>query len=418
MNPFKQYAGLRRELYILFWGRVVTSMGALIWPMLTLILKNKLGFSSGQAATIIIVIGVIQLPCTLIGGRLADRFSKKNIIIVCDLVTVAGYILCGLLPMSPALLVVFCIAGVFAQMEWPAYDALVADLSGAADRERAYSLNYLGSNLGLILAPTLGGLLFEKYLNLAFLISGVATLSSTILIALFVRDICPEVDATAAGHYEEARHDESTRQVLQRNPVLLMFVFCAGMYMMIYSVGFSFLMPLNMEVLYGAKGAVLFGTMTSVNGLVVILGTPLCTSLLRRLRDTDKLLLGQALEMVGYLCFILGQGRVPVYYMAMTIFTLGEVVDTLGQQPYLTRRVPASHRGRVSSLSRVFSMLMQGVCLTLVGQLAEWMPMARVWVLLVMVGLGNLLLLAVLRWRDRKNFSLLYQTPAQIPLEK
>ena len=46
MNLFKQYAGLRRELYIVFWGRVVTNMGALIWPMMTLILKNKLGIST------------------------------------------------------------------------------------------------------------------------------------------------------------------------------------------------------------------------------------------------------------------------------------------------------------------------------------------------------------------------------------
>ena len=43
MGFLKQYMGLRKELYIIFWGRVVTNMGALIWPMMTLILKTSWG---------------------------------------------------------------------------------------------------------------------------------------------------------------------------------------------------------------------------------------------------------------------------------------------------------------------------------------------------------------------------------------
>lgn len=43
---FGQYRGMRRELYILFWGKAATNMGAMIWPMLTLILSNKLGMNA------------------------------------------------------------------------------------------------------------------------------------------------------------------------------------------------------------------------------------------------------------------------------------------------------------------------------------------------------------------------------------
>ena len=35
MRFLRQYGGLRREMYVVFFGRVVTNMGALIWPMLT-----------------------------------------------------------------------------------------------------------------------------------------------------------------------------------------------------------------------------------------------------------------------------------------------------------------------------------------------------------------------------------------------
>lgn len=182
MKYLQQYMGLRRELYILFWGRVVTNMGALIWPMMTLILKNKLGYSASQIAGILLVLGMIQLPCTLIGGKLADHFNKRNLIILCDMVTVISYFICAFVPMSGKLIPILAVAAIFAQMEWPSYDALVADLSSGAERERAYSLNYLGVNLGLVLAPIIGGFLFAKHLNLAFFISSIATFSSTVLI--------------------------------------------------------------------------------------------------------------------------------------------------------------------------------------------------------------------------------------------
>ena len=132
MNLFKQYAGLRRELYIVFWGRVVTNMGALIWPMMTLILKNKLGMSASEIAAWLLVLGLLQLPATLMGGRLADRFNKRNIIIVCDLVTVVSYFVCAFVPVTKGMIWLLAIAAIFAQMEWPSYDALGADLSTSA----------------------------------------------------------------------------------------------------------------------------------------------------------------------------------------------------------------------------------------------------------------------------------------------
>ena len=43
MNIFSQYKGLRKENYILFIGRIVTNLGSMVWPVLTLILNQKMG---------------------------------------------------------------------------------------------------------------------------------------------------------------------------------------------------------------------------------------------------------------------------------------------------------------------------------------------------------------------------------------
>lgn len=406
MKIFDQYRGLRKELYILFWGRVVTNMGALIWPMMTLILKNKLGFTPGEASNLMLLVGALMLPSTLLGGKLADRFNKKKLIVICDMVTVTGYIVCAFLPISRFVVMILAVSGIFAQIEWPSYDALVANLSSPGERERAYSLNYLGGNLGLVLAPTLGGLLFENHLNIAFLISGLATFSSTVLIFFFVKDI--SISKGSGGSYETEKN-VTTKQVFSSTPVLVLFLVCMGLVNSVYGVSFSFLMPLNMDRNFAEKGALLLGTLTSVNAVTVIIGTPLCTDLLSRMRDAAKLQLGAFLEVLGFGTFAAAGKHMPLCYIGVIVFTLGEILLSLGDQPYITRRVPASHRGRMSSVRSVSQMLIEGVFLFAAGHGADAFPLSTVWMVLLATGAVNLLLMFRLRAEDKKQFSLLYQ---------
>nr|MCR5640804.1 MFS transporter [Lachnospiraceae bacterium] len=77
MKIINQYRGLKRDNYILFIGRIVTNLGAMIWPMMTLILNKKLGLNATETATFTIVTGIAFLPANLLGGRIADHFNKK-----------------------------------------------------------------------------------------------------------------------------------------------------------------------------------------------------------------------------------------------------------------------------------------------------------------------------------------------------
>ena len=57
-----QYGGLKREIYILFIGRLVTAMGSFVWPMLTFFLTTKLGLSDGTATLMIATATVVFFP--------------------------------------------------------------------------------------------------------------------------------------------------------------------------------------------------------------------------------------------------------------------------------------------------------------------------------------------------------------------
>lgn len=404
---FSQYAGLRRELYVLFWGKAATNMGAMIWPMLTLILSNKLGLEAKEIAAITISLGVIQFPVNLIGGKLADHCNKRNLIICCDLVTVVCYLLAACFPVSMHQIFLFFTASLFQTVENPSYDALVADLSSSKDRERAYSLIYLGLNLGLILAPTIGGMLFENHLNLAFVIDGLTTLSSTILIFLFIKDITPD-KSNKSSVYEEAKEKNSTWSILWNQKIILLFFLAWAIYNFIYAQ-FNFLIPLNLEELYDARGAVYFGFLTSLNGLVVIIGTPLLTKYTKNLPDTSKLIAGTSLVTLGLSMYAFIQGLIPMYYVSMVLFTIGEILSTLGTYPYMTRRVPASHRGRISSVANIFIGAASYYSQWYIGNLLETQSMVTVWKIITSIGFVGILLYCVQRNIDKRTFPLLYK---------
>ena len=343
---FSQYRGLRKELYILLIGRIMTNMGSMIWPMFTLILNQKLGLNATDIASAMILYGMISLPISLFGGKLADKLNKKNIIVVCDLVSIASFIYCAIVPLTITSIVIFALASLFQTIEWPSYDALVADFSTSRDREKAYSLNYLGANLGLVLSPTLAGFLFNNHLNLAFLINGIAIALSTVLIFFRIKDVHREKDDEERSDYEaDLDSKASALAYIFKNRVVLLFILASALANGVYSM-FNYLMPLDMGMTYAERGSVLFGSMTSVNCIVVVTCTALITRMFRKLRETGKMLVGESLILLGYLIFLLFIQRPWLCFVAITVFTFGEIFNTLASSPFLTRRIPASHRGR------------------------------------------------------------------------
>ncbi len=414
LRLFSQYRGLRKEIYILFFGRVVTNLGSMVWPMLTMILSRKLGMDASTISLVSVGAGILMVPANLLGGKLADRYNKKRIIVFGDSVSILAYIACACIPLSWVSIALMLAGSICQSMEYPSYNALIADLSNTKDRDRAYSLQYLGGNLGLVLSPTIAGMLFENYLWLSFLISGVSIALSTLLIAFQIRDIHPEEDSSEASVYQKAQKDASLWEILRQNRVILLFLVGMAFYSVAYQQ-YGFLMPLEMGRVHGDKGALLFGTVSSLNCIVVVLFTPLITHLTAKAPETYKLLGGQALLAAGYLVFLLLLGFIPGYYAAMLLFTWGEIVSTIAQDPYLTRRVPASHRGRLNGFRSVIAFFLQGGCQVTVGQVYDRFGSTPAWLAVLGLLAISAVLTGVLAARDRRVYPKLYCIPERAP---
>lgn len=406
---------MKKEIYILFVGKLVTAMGSFVWPMLTFFLTTKLGLTDGSSTMLIAVASTLMLPAALVGGKLADRFSRKNIIIIFDLLTVTFYVLAAVVPIGMHTAGLLFLAGLFQSIEGPAYDALTADFSTTEQRERAFSLSYLGFNLGFIVGASLSGLLFEFHTQLAFLLNGLAILTSTVLIILFV-DMKNAVYETAEAEeayseYERPVADNlSVGKIFRDRKVVaaLVFIGCVAA-MPQYLVGV--LLPLQLKDTLGAGGAALYGYLNSLNGLVVILLTPVMTMLLRRFTEIPKSILGNLLFVAGMLVF--AKGNIPwMLFAGMFVYSVGEVVSVLGNNPYTSRRVPASHRGRIGGITTVVYSLFGSVTQFVISGilLAAEGRYGLLWAIFLAIGLCACGFYALAYPADRKRFPKLYDS--------
>lgn len=404
---FSMYAHLPKEIYVLAFGKIMTSMGALIWPMLTLIMSEKLNLNGQTIGMYMMMFSMFMGPFYLLGGKLADKYNKKHIIVTFDLIGNSLYFICAALPISMTTLYLLAIASVFQSMEQPAYDALIADLTTYKDRERAYSLNYLAMNLGLVMAPMLGGILFNNYLNLSFFINGLADISSTLLLLFFIKNVKNTVsDSKIVNEYEKGEAGSIFKVFSKRKLFFLLFII-SGIAAMIYNQ-FNFLMPLHMEEAFRGSGAFKFGILASINAVIVVIGTPMVTKKFSGVTDVRIMYFGQLLESVGLAFFIFVNRYFVIAVVGIIIFTTGEIFGSISKTPYLTKRIPETHRGRVLSITNSCAGLIGILSDYVIGILIDYYTFHTVWIIIAAIGVVVMILYSIYLRLDKKAYPGLY----------
>ena len=170
----------------------------------------------------------------------------------------------------------------------------------------------------------------------------------------------------------------------------------------------NILLPIQLNSQFAADGAKLMGMLSSFNGLIVIVFTPLFTQWFRKIREIDKLAIGTVLFVAGMSFYGTFPWIIPMFFFGMMLFTWGEVINTLSRSAYFTVRIPASHRGRISAVFSIGSMAITGGGQILFGLLADHLTIGQSWMLIGGIGAFVLLLTYFMKRFDKREFSLLY----------
>ena len=351
---YSPYKGLPKEIYIIFISRIINTMGCFVHPLLALILTQKIGLQKDVAGIYITVLCLISAPCLILGGKLVDTIGRKKVILISQGFGAITLICCGFMKPNIMMTYVLMLSSVLYSLSAPAYDALLADVTTPENRKASYSLVYMGWNLGFIIGPLIGGMLFKNYLSLVFIGDGMTTILSLALVMVYVKEtIGKEIDSIQEERQQEKKVEGSVFKVLLSRPILLFFSLILFCYSFEYSQ-WGFTLPLHLGEIYKKSGASYYGILAAVNGAIVILITPLISKITFSVKPIRVISIGGLFYAIAFGMFSV-TNIFPLFLFLTIIMTIGEIMVNINASTFIANHTPSSHRGRVSAILPIIS---------------------------------------------------------------
>ncbi len=387
------YFGLPKSVYIIFFARVVNSMGNFVFPFMTLLLTSKIGMGEQKAGLFLVMASTLQIPGTLLGGKLADKIGRKKVFTLFMGLAAACYIPCAFLIDLPGGLTIIpwllILASFFYSVSSPASSAMMNDLTLPENRQAAFSLLYMGMNIGTAIGSVIAGVLFNDHMKLLFIGDAITTFISITLLILFVKETKPsqeEVDQISEERVHEMAEEGGLLSVLLRRPSLLIFAMLNTIFAFIYAQTY-FSIPLQAKEVFGeALGARYYGTFNMVNCLEVIFLTTVITLLTRKIKPVFNVAMVGIFFGVGYgmLFFV---RSFWTFVLSTIIWTIGEIIHATNANVYIANHTPVSHRGRFSSIMMIVSETGGAVSPYVMGAYIAVYGVTNVWPIIFLLSL-------------------------------
>ena len=398
------YKNLPRPVYILFFATIINGVGIFVYPFLVLLLTQHFGYSDAWTGAFMSVAALTYLPGSFAGGKLADIIGRKRVMVVGQLLASAMFFICGLLGTSRLVPLFILLNLLFDGVTDPARSALMTDVTTQENRQASFSLNYLGHNLGFALGPVIAGLLFYSAPSWLFFGNAIAGALSIIFVALMVPESKPDQTAIEKSYESDSTEKAVSGglfKALMTRPRLLILAVCITFFSFSYSQSL-FALPLYTTQLYGKAGATLYGTMMSLNAVVVVVSNAFIVMALKKFHPLRNIACAGVLYAIGFAG--LGLVQAPIWlYLLTVIFTLGEVIDATNTHYYIANNTPITHRARFSAILPVIMGIGHGIAPLIGGQISSRYGLSILWVLVGITALIGTIGVFILYLTEKKE---------------
>ncbi|WP_101760043.1 MFS transporter [Oceanicoccus sp. KOV_DT_Chl] len=340
-------------------------------------LAPKLGASNLEIGLIIATYSIFNGLCGPFWGRMSDRFGRKPIILICLAGAVISYIGLAFASSLTAIYIWRAFGGWMAG-NFGVASAMIADMTTPENRAKGMGMIGAAFGLGMVIGPTLGGLLSgngESYM-LPFLVA--AGLSTTAIIAgFFLLEETMTADKRADHVVEQSKHEKASlfRMLKQTNNRILASIFtlhntCVSM--------ISFVFPLWVGKLLG-WGAMEVGFVFGIQGLMMaFVQIKLLGPLSTRMGEIPFLIMSIGIMSSGFVVATLAS-TTPFILMSFFLTVTGSTLCLPILNSITSKRTPLRFRGQMlgttSSMSawgRVTGPLLGGVILHYTGFNIAW----------------------------------------------
>ena len=125
--------------------------------------------------------------------------------------------------------------------------------------------------------------------------------------------------------------------------------------------------------------------------------------------ETGKLLIGISSVLAGLIIFRVFLNHPAAIYIAIIIFTVGEIVTVLGSSPFISKRIPSNYRGRITSIMNVFTNVAISLFTKVFGFVYDRNGSLSAWILAYVIGILGIIAILYLKVIDRKDYPALYK---------
>jgi predicted MFS family arabinose efflux permease len=342
------YTGITKPIWILAIVQFINRVGSMLIIFLGLFLTNELKFTFTQTSFVLSMYGVGGIAGNLIGGKLADKFHYRKIMI--GSLLASSVIMFLIIYVSQlkgqttfyGMSILVLLYALIADSFRPANSVATAALSTDANRMQSFSLVRMTINLAFAVAPAIGGILASKIgYKALFALDG----GTTILAALFLWWQLPFI---AKPIITKDRAD-SSKGSAYKNPVYLQFIFLVMLYGTLF---FQLLntMPVYFNKVSGFSEHVI-GWLLALNGAIVVLvEMPLITHLSKDPFPIRFIRIGVLCLLLSFLCLIFSPSSLPLAIGYFVLISFSEIFAMPFMMNYAISIAPKERQGEYTAL--------------------------------------------------------------------
>lgn len=344
---------IKVRLITSFFNRAVSFS---IMPFMALLFVQA--FNEVIAGAFLIAMVFVSFITNLLGGYLADRFSRKRLLVTTSALTALTFITMTIsLTYDWMLLfmVIYAVFSVTSNLGRPAMGAIIIDATTKENRQAVYALDYWLINLSIAIGTALGGWLYVSNQLLLFWILSFTSSVLPVAYYLFLDDTprtwqrqkLRGVITDIFTSYQLAWRDRPFVKVVFGSMCILAAEFSMGSYVAV-RLADSF-EPLSFAG-WSINGVRMMSIINIENTLLVVTLTFIVQRLAKRLSPRRTLAASLMLYTIGYVV-VTSANSMTALMVFIFIATIGELLYSPVLNTQKANMMPADQRGAYSAFA-------------------------------------------------------------------
>ncbi|MBS0055028.1 MFS transporter [Yersinia sp. Marseille-Q3913] len=332
-----------RVTNLLIASLVLTIGRAVTLPFITIYLAEHFQLAPDKVGLVLGASLTLGIFTSLYGGYLVDKFNKKQLILLAITLFAATFFTLPWIEHPAWIILILALLHSAYSVYGIAIKACFADWLPVNERIKAFSANYTLVNVGWAVGPALGVLVVNIGPQVPFIISG--ALALLVAITLKFRISSTDMSAAKPTLTEPAPDFRQTFRILRHDKRLIYFTL-GGMFSAIVFGQFSGYLSQYLITVADAQFAYqVIGAVMTVNAVIVITLQYLLSRRMNQQNLMRWLMLGTLFFIIGLLGFMVAQDSIPLWMLAMAIFSLGEIIVIPVEYLFIDFIAPANLKG-------------------------------------------------------------------------